>query len=71
MSSFTRRLIRNQLKKTGSRKAGPRVTRMLPDGGYEVLNPTKGWQRFSAARLRAIAKLAELEQRILSRRWSK
>lgn len=68
MSSFTRRLQRNAKRKGGSFEVKDRPYKALPDGGYMVLLPTKGWMRFSARRLRAQARLAAIHEQINRRR---
>lgn len=67
MSSFTRRIQRKAARKAGNFGVRDRPYKALPDGGYLVLLPTKGWHRFSACRLRAQAKLAEIHEAIRQR----
>lgn len=55
MTSIARQ-IRRRTTKAPSGKPQPYIA--LPDGGYMALHPTRGWRRFSAARLRAGAMIA-------------
>lgn len=41
-------------------KSVERPYRMLPDGGYEYLHPTKGWKRVSRRRYDAQTRMAHL-----------
>lgn len=68
MSSLTRRIQRKALRKRAYHEAGTMPFKMENDGGYSALHPTRGWKRFSAARLRAQAKLRALFERIEARR---
>lgn len=53
---------------TPDRVERDRPFKMLPDGGYQVLHPTKGWMRFSARRLMAINRLRWMHELIAKRR---
>lgn len=64
MSSLPRRMKRKRDRIAGTHKGKETPFVTLPDGGYLALSATKGWKRFSAARLRAQAKLAALRDEI-------
>lgn len=59
MSSLLRRQTRKIKRTAGSFELKERQHRTLPDGGYAVVHPTKGWRTFSAPRLRAQFRLAQ------------
>jgi hypothetical protein len=53
VSSLTRRIIRNRLRKLEDYKPSPQPLTSLSDGGYKTLHPTKGWVKVSGKRVRA------------------
>lgn len=53
MSSLPRRLQRKVLRSRKDYERPEPRTRVLADGGYAVLSPTKGWRAFSARRVNA------------------
>lgn len=63
MPSLTRRIARKAKRRAGTYVGTDQPTRVLPDGGYVTLRPTKGWIRISGARLRAQARMARIGAR--------
>lgn len=56
--SLARRIKRAALRRTGEKwPSREQPFRLLPDGGYETLRPTKGWLRVSGPRRRAQLRL--------------
>lgn len=53
MSSLARKIARGRFKPGYTREPAERKFEMLPDGGYRVLHPTKGWRAFTARRVQA------------------
>lgn len=66
MSSYLRTLQRRQARKSTDYETPDRPFRPLPDGGYEVLIPPHGWQRFSFRRLRAAQRMAQMLDHVMS-----
>lgn len=60
MSSLIRRIERKWAKSRADYEPRPQQYKMLRDGGYLVLHPTKGWRRVCGARLRAGRRMAAL-----------
>lgn len=60
MSSLIRNIARKAARNSSNYEPKPQKTVAHIDGGYSVLHPTRGWQRFSARRLRAIQRTAEM-----------
>lgn len=60
MSSLLRRKQRKIARDNGSFENKSAQYRNAGPGGYDVCHPTKGWRHYSAARLRAQARLAEM-----------
>ena len=60
MSSYLRRLQRKAARVRGDYEPAERPFVLLPDGGYQVLHPTRGWHTFSKRRLDAGAAMAGL-----------
>lgn len=54
--SIARQFRRSAARKLGKEWEGaPQPYRSLPDGGYRVLHPTKGWKRVCGKRARLYA----------------
>ncbi len=68
MSSLLRRQQRKLARVNGSYETKPRAFKYHKDGSYEVLRPTKGWLRVSAARLRAQLYLSRMGEAIQRRK---
>jgi hypothetical protein len=63
--SIARAIRRRRARKNGIKWEGKEPAfRFRRDGSYEALRPTKGWIRFSAARLRAQRRLADMREAI-------
>lgn len=60
MSSYLRRLERKFKREQPGYESPAQQYRAMPDGGYAVLHPTKGWRSVSPRRLRAQKRMAEL-----------
>lgn len=61
MSSLLRRLERKRKRVAGTFEVQARPHREhATTQGYDVLHPTKGWQRFSERRLTGIANIMQL-----------
>lgn len=60
MSSLSRRIQRKYQRSLPDYEPAPQPFRMLADGGYETLHPTRGWKRFSGKRLRAQRRMAHI-----------
>jgi hypothetical protein len=60
VSGFARTLQRRWARTAGSYDAPETPYRLLPDGGYAALHPTKGWRRVSGQRRRAQGRMARL-----------
>ena len=60
MSSYIRNLQRKAARKSAGHEPREQHAVVLRDGGYATLTPTKGWRVFTAKRLWAIKRTAEL-----------
>lgn len=58
MSSMLRRQQRKIMRENQTWVPAPQAFKMLPNGGYLALHPTKGWKRVGPARLRAFGRHA-------------
>jgi hypothetical protein len=67
VSGFARNLQRKWARTAGSYDAPTTPYRTLPDGGYEVLRPTKGWLRVSGKRRRAQGRMARMHLGLIQR----
>lgn len=67
MSSFIRRMGKRIARRNMSRdelaelKNKPQQMRSNPDGGYDVLHPTRGWRTVSGKRVAVQPLLAKLK----------
>lgn len=71
MSSFPRNLQRKYMRAHPDYEPAAQPVIHLRDGGYYTLRPTKGWARFTAKRLRAEQRVAEIMDRVLPDRRRK
>ncbi|QDP53752.1 MAG: hypothetical protein GOVbin7759_39 [Prokaryotic dsDNA virus sp.] len=60
MSSYPRNLQRRAVRALPDYEPSTRPHVDLPDGGYAVLHPTKGWRAVSARRITAQGRMAQI-----------
>lgn len=71
MSSLVRRIQRRVLRKRSDYEPAPQAVETFKDGSYSTLRPTKGWAHFSARRLAAQRRMAQMLDHFIPERIRK